>query len=55
MEISYFRFPKGLYVANIVVIPIFVNLNITRYITLYIVCKSKRAYQRETSDTINLA
>ena len=33
MEISDFRFPKGLYVSNIVVIPIFVNLNITRYIS----------------------
>ena len=32
-------------VANIVAIPIFVNLNIPRYITLYIVCKSKWAYQ----------
>ena len=31
-------------VANIVAIPIFVNLNIHRYITLYIFCKSKWAY-----------
>ena len=34
----------GLPVANIVANPIFVNLNIPRYITLYIVCKSKMCW-----------
>ena len=49
-----------MHVSNNVIntaIPVFVYLNIPRYITLYIVCKSNCTYHklRKTCNAINLA